>query len=107
MPDELTVTGDRLRLVIGDTVRNCFTTKILPPDVVVIEPILFWLNACDVRILPVAVIDVGTDTVSVTIFGTVVVVSPLLLAFNSFERFTARTFSNVVGAELIVMVSGL
>lgn len=60
--DELNVTGDRLRLVIGDTVRRCFSTKMLPPPVVVaIVPILFWLNACvEVRILPAVTVEVET-----------------------------------------------
>lgn len=102
-PDELTVTGDRLRFVIGDTVRNCFTTKILPADVVVIEPMLFWLNACDVNILP-AVIVVGI--VSVTIFGTLCWTLSIF-AFSSLVRLTANTFSKLVGTTFVGVFSVL
>lgn len=96
VPDEFTVTGDRLRLVIGETVRSCFTTRILPADVVAIVPMLFWVNACDVKILPVIVFDI----VSVTIFGTV-----SDFAFISLFLFTARTFSKLVGTTLVIVFS--
>lgn len=71
LPTALTVTGDRFRFCIGATVRNCFTTRMLPMVVdevgVVIAPpadepivvvtgtvivvnVVFGLNAFDVRI---------------------------------------------------------
>lgn len=99
VPDEFTVTGDRLRLVIGETARNCFTTRILPPDDVVIVPMLFCVNACDVKIL-LAFIEVGT--VSVTILG-----RNSVFKFSSLLRLTARTFSKLVGTILVEVPSTL
>lgn len=125
--DEFSVTGDRLRLVIGDTLRRCLSTKMLPPpDVVAIEPMLFWLNACvEVRILPAATVVLDAEAVtvagaddavtatavavvtavcidSVTIFGP----TTSILTFRSLLRLAASTFSKLVcnGAFSVLVV---